>query len=258
MGFAAAAGMGAQAAGAYLGNKASKDELTKQGFSNDAYQGAYGQTSAENQAEEDALQGMLGKLSDQHFGNYNALSAALGNGAARGSAGTAASGANDARISSALAQAKGSTGALAMHPDTGVAGTAANDWAQRAQDFYAPQLSASRGLSDAKASARGQSAYDAAAQNQFQQSETANATSATQAQQQANLMRQFFNNQLSDAQRQYSYGGPSNGFYNQQLVGQSLGTLGGAIQSYGGSRGNPSLLASSATPTGSGTPTLGD
>lgn len=236
MGFAAAAGIGLQLAGSYLGNKASKDELKKQGYSNQAYQDAYGSISGQNQAEEDQLQAMLGGLSDKHFEDYNALSAALGNGSARGAAGTAASAANEARIAAALQQAQGSTGALNMHPDTGVAGTAANDWASRAQDFYAPQLAASRGLSNAKAGARGQTSYDRAAQDQFQQSETGNNTDSTRLQQQGALMRQFLGNQLSDAQRQYSYGGPSNGFYNQQLVGQGLGVAGGAIASYGANR----------------------
>ncbi len=239
MGFLAAAGAALQVGGAVAGNAASRAALEDQGNANSEYQESYRDWSGRSQEQEQALQKMLGVLADKRYTDYGTLAAAL-NGPGRTAAGKAAAGERDQRIGAAM-DAVGARSPIDTHPDVGVSGTAANDWAQRAAEFYQPQVKARRALYDSQAGAAGEGQADRTALNDFQVSETNRNRQAGEAQRRTSLMTDWYNQRNQADSMRYGYTGPSNGFYNRQLISQAAGAVGGALVSAGaGSSGGKS------------------
>jgi len=212
------------AGGALIGGQAAAGESREQNRNLGRYDLAFRHYGARSQENETRQIGRQGALSAERYIDLEALADAL-KGPQRTAAGGRARTERAGRIDGASLVARGKSAPR-------VSGPMATRWAGASRAFHEPVIAARRERVLEGAAQQGMSDHDDRALATLAERQVDVGRRSAEADRYASLLQAFYDRGLAEDAQRFRYTGPSNGFYNAQMLSQLMQTAGTGIDSY--------------------------
>lgn len=223
-----------QGAGAAVGYEGQSRDRKKQARSDARYRKAWDHLSAMDRDDETALGVHLANLTRDRAAGYDELARALGS-EDRQRAGASGRGEWMGRLDHAMRPVVAATQVDQREGISGVAGNAGGNWANLAWADHEPRLSSTAAMIGEEGAQEGYRDFDWGAHQRHREGNIDIDRRTGERKRRAAQMRSFRERLLGEEASRFKYRGPSNSFYNSQMLAQGLALAGQGIDAYGSS-----------------------
>lgn len=211
-------------AGGLLQGNSAKNESRRQGRNLARYERAFNDISAAQEQNENRLMSDQGALSAERYQDLEALAAALGS-PRRGDAGRRSGRDLSRRMDAAVLPIRAAAAPRGGTPSFG-------RWARAFRAERQPALDARRAAAIDRAEVAGRQDYDQGAFDTLSERQTDVGRRSGEATRRSTLMQGYMDRLLGQEAQRFRYTGPSNSFYNAQLVGSLMQLAGTGVDGY--------------------------